>query len=179
MRVYASEVPRRTLLGSSEIPLSKRPRRGAASESDSLTSSSSSRLFFPTSCLCYRRGALFLTPRSATLSFNEQRTPVQGTQGLQPVAPGYSGVRDPGGLCLYVIAVRFTVASSPFFTEGVSSAPGLAKLVGGCNLGPGRSVLRSTPGGTLSLEGPTKLTMVFTNCIPPPGLFTALYYWTL
>ena len=93
------------------------------------------------------------------------------------MAPGYSGVSRPRR-ALFLVAVRYTVVSSPYFTAGVSSAPGLAKLVGGCNPRPGGSVLGSTPGGTLSLslEGPTKLTMGFHQLHSAAG---ALCYWKL
>src|SRR5215207_6544733 len=81
--------------------------------------------------------------------------------------------RDAGGFCVDLVAVRLTVASLPYLTAGVSSSPGLVKLVGECNLGPGRSVLGSTPGGTLSSRGPYKTHHgFFTNYTPPPGLFT-------
>ena len=82
----------------------------------------------------------------------KQRTPVQGIR-ITTIGPEYSSVPRPGGLGFHVVAVRLT--STPFtlfLPTGVSSAPGLAKLVGGCNPRPGCSVVRSTPVAT-SLEG--------------------------
>src|SRR5215212_6021132 len=64
------------------------------------------------------------------------------------------------------------VHPSPYFTAGVSSSPGLAKLVGECNPWLGCSVVRSTLGDALSrgfLEGLTKLALYQT---PLPGLIT-------
>ena len=80
--------------------------------------------------------------------------------------------RDPGGLGFHVVAVRLTSTQfTLFLPTGVSSAPGLAKLVGGCNPRPGCSVVRSTLGGYLS-RGPS------TSIIEPTGYAVgALYYW--
>ena len=50
----------RILICSCIMPVLSRPRRGAASERTSLTSSSSSRLLLSQGRLCQRRGALFL-----------------------------------------------------------------------------------------------------------------------
>ena len=49
-------------------------------------------------------------------------------QGLQPTALGYSGVSRPQRVP-FCRSGEVPLASSPYFTAGVSSAPGLAKLV--------------------------------------------------
>src|SRR5215207_4145328 len=67
-------------------PALKRPCRGAALESDSLTTSSSSRLFFPTRRLCYRRGARF---RAANLGARYKY--------YNLLRQGIEAYRDPGG----------------------------------------------------------------------------------
>ena len=73
--------------------------------------------------------------------------------------------------CLYVVAVRFTVASSPYLSAGVSSFPW--PFVGGCNPRLGCSVVRSTPGGGLPPSSRDFRAPCRTNCLlTPPGLFT-------
>ena len=89
--------------------------------------------------------SLFCCASGMRLPSNEQRTPGQGNTNL--LRQGIAAYRDPDGFRLYLVAVGFTVASLPYFTAGVSSTPGLAKLVGGCNPRPGCRVVRSTPGG--------------------------------
>src|SRR5215204_3938220 len=104
------------------------------------------------------------------LPSNEQRTPGQGNTNL--LRQGIAAYRDPDGFRLYLVAVGFTVASLPYFTAGVSSTPGLAKLVGGCNPRPGCRVVRSTPGGlSPSLRA-------YRALIEPTAYAAgALYYW--
>jgi hypothetical protein len=95
------------------------------------------------------------------LPSNEQRAPAQG-QGYKLLRQGIAAYRDPGGFYVYLVAAGFPVTSLPYLTAGVSSSPG--PVVGGCNLGPGRRVVRSTPGGTLSLEGPKNSPSAPTHC---------------
>ena len=104
------------------------------SERDSLTTSSSSRLFFPTRRLCYRRGALFLLPLASS-------GPTQG-QGLQPTAPGYSGVSRPrrallvrrsGETHLYPPHATSPPGSPLLLGQSLSAT---RKAVGGCPLPP-------------------------------------------
>jgi hypothetical protein len=81
--------------------------------------------------------------------------------------------RDPGGLYVYLVAVRLRVAALPYLTAGVSSFPG--PIVEGCNLWSGRSVLRSTPGGTLFSRGPYKTH--HGHVYQQRAAAGALYYW--
>jgi hypothetical protein len=91
-----------------------------------------------------------VAPSGVRLPSNEQRTPGQGTQGLQPTAPEYSGVSRSRRVLLVPRSGRVNCSLlTLLLTTGVSSFPGLAKLgsLGGCNPRPGRSIVRSTPGG--------------------------------
>ena len=85
-------------------------------------------------------------------------------QGLQPRELGYSGIWRPRRVLLVRRCGEVTVVSSLYYTAGVSSSPW--PVVGGCNPWPGRSVLRSTPGGATSLQR------------IPPEEFRAHYYRT-
>ena len=81
-------------------------------------------------------------------------------QGLQPTAPGYSGVSRPWRV-LRIPGSGEVQRSllTLLFPAGVSLLLGAKPVVGGCNPWPGGRVVRSTPGGTLFLEDPAKLTM--------------------
>ena len=104
-----------------------------------------------------------VAPSGVRLPSNEQRTPGQGTQGLQPTAPEYSGVSRSRRVLLVPRSGRVNCSLlTLLLTTGVSSFPGLAKLgsLGGCNPRPGRSVVRST------------LSVTSLRTIALPGLFT-------
>src|SRR5215213_8584837 len=83
-------------------------------------------------------------------------------QGLQPIALGYSGVSRPRW-GLWLRSDEVDPSASPYFYRwGLLFCWASARRR--CNPWLRHSVLRSTPGGTLSLEGPTKLTKgMFTN----------------
>ncbi len=70
---------------------------------------------------------------------------LKGEKDYYPQRLGKAVYRDPSRFCLYVVAVRYTIVSSPYYTAGVSSFPG--PVVGGCNPRPGRSIVLSAPSG--------------------------------
>ena len=47
----------------------------------------------------------------------------EGNKDYNPLRQGIAVYGDPGGFCLYVVAVRFIVGPSPYYTTGVSSFP--------------------------------------------------------
>jgi hypothetical protein len=50
--------------------------------------------------------------------------PLRRQKDYNPLRQGIVMCRDPGGFCLYVVAVRNTVVASPYYTAGVSSLAG-------------------------------------------------------
>ena len=102
---------------------------------------------------------------SAKLQFTPREVVTCGRCGasclVSPVASLWSAstkhafITAAGGKEPELFYFRFTpapLACASRLEDGSQRAAGPAPVVGGCKPGPGRSVLRSTPGGSLSLQ---------------------------